>query len=253
MGAPGQQLDLQQRELPAFLEHAVARADRARAGLPGITDEHAVVFFVLFQKALQRVFRLRHPAVDDTQVVFFDLAILELLVEDPQRRGGLGGDDDAGGVAVDPVDQCGREAVLRRRIVFALFVQIALYTRDQRVAVFVLVRVDEQAGFFVQQEDVLVLVHDRQLPRRLQKVVGRGLFVQHVVGEEHADLVALMQTVGCLTALPVDADILFADRFVQQRHRQCAVGLGHELVQPLTGVVFGDGKSDLHGHPPLKK
>ena len=101
-----------------------------------------------------------------TQIIFFQLAILDLLVHDAQSLGGLGGDDDAAGVPVDTVAQGGGKGVLLPRPPFALGVEIGLDMVDERAAVFrAVVRVDGLARLFVDQQDVFILIDDVQLRR----------------------------------------------------------------------------------------
>ena len=83
---------------------------------------HAILGFVLFQISFQSVFPFFHSAVHQTEIIFFDLPYPQFLVEDPQCRGGLGGNDDAAGVAVNAVDQRRGKTLLLVGAVFALFV-----------------------------------------------------------------------------------------------------------------------------------
>ena len=94
--------------------------------------------------------------MDDAEVAFVDLTVFDLLVQDAQRLGGLGGDDDAAGVAVDAVAERGRECMLLARAPLALGVEVGLNVVDERLAVFrAVVRVDGLAGLFVDEEDVM--------------------------------------------------------------------------------------------------
>ena len=156
--------------------------------------------------------------MDDAQIIFLDFPFLQLLVEHPQSHRRLGGNDDAAGVAVDAVDQRRRKALLVGGVVFPLFVQIALDAEDEGVGVFVVVGVHQQTRLFVQQQHVLVLVDDVQLPGGVHKLVGGGRNLQRVVRQEQIDLISFLQAVGGLAPLAVEANILFADGLVQQGH-----------------------------------
>ena len=93
-----------------------------------------------------------------TQIIFFQLAILDLLVHDAQSLGGLGGDDDAAGVPVDTVAQGGGKSVLGPGVPLLFLVEIGLDMGNEGIDVLVFVGVDHQTGPLVHQQDVLVLV-----------------------------------------------------------------------------------------------
>ena len=99
--------------------------------------------------------------MDDAQILLFQLPVLDLLIEDAQRLGGLGGDDDDAGVAVDAVAERGREGMLFAGTPFTLGVEVGLNVVDERLAVFrAVVRLDGLAGLFVDEEDVLIFVYN---------------------------------------------------------------------------------------------
>ena len=99
--------------------------------------------------------------MDDAEVAFVDLTVFDLLVQDAQRLGGLGGDDDAAGVAVDAVAERGREGMFFAGTPFTLGVEVGLNVVDERLAVLrAVVRVDGLAGLFVDEEDVLIFIYN---------------------------------------------------------------------------------------------
>ena len=101
----------------------------------------------------------------------------------PPVFGVLGGHDDAAGVPVDAVAQGGGEGMLVPGVPLPLLIEIGLDVGDEGVHLLVFVRVAEQAGGFVQQHQVLVLVDDLQpgLEHREKGVVLPGLVKELVV------------------------------------------------------------------------
>ncbi len=131
MGASGEKLDFQQGQPFPFLQHSVTGGDGTGA-LPaaaggGVQNGDLIAFFILFQIAQEGILFFFQYPVDDAEVIFLNFPVLQLVVENAQGRGGFGGDDDAAGVPVDPVDQGGGEAVFRRRVVFPFFIEIPCF------------------------------------------------------------------------------------------------------------------------------
>ena len=167
------------------------------------------------------------------------LAVADLVVEDAQRLGVLGGDDDAAGVAVDAVAQRGGEGVFLARPPFALLGEVGLDVGDERVVVPDARAVAQHARLFVGKEDVLVLVNDRKARRADLEV---GVFLARLFKEFIVDIklqhVAFVQVRIPFGALAVELDALEADVLLQQRFRQQGNGFPDKAVEPLAGVVF---------------
>ena len=121
-------------------------------------DCDLVFGLILGEKVLQPSVGRRHSAVNYTQIIFFQLAVLDLLVHDAQSLGGLGGDDDAAGVPVNTVAQGGGKGVLGPGVPLLFLVEIGLDMGNEGIDVLVFVGVDHQTGPLVHQQDVLVLV-----------------------------------------------------------------------------------------------
>ena len=102
-------------------------------------------------------------AYGDAEVGLLQLVAFDLLVDDAQRLGVFGGDDDAAGVPVDAVAQGRGEGVLPLGVPLLLLVQVRLDVVDEGVDLLRLVGVDHQAGALVHQQQVLILVDDVQL------------------------------------------------------------------------------------------
>lgn len=99
MGASGKQLDFQQGEMVPLLQHLVAGGDGTGA-FPRFPDHgDLVALFILFQITVQGILFFVQDTVDDTEIVFFNFPIFQLVVENAQGGGGFGGDHNAAGIA----------------------------------------------------------------------------------------------------------------------------------------------------------
>ena len=147
--------------------------------------------------------------------------LLDLVVQDAQRLGGLCRDDDAAGVAVDAVAQSRGERRRVVRIPCARLVEISLDVGDERVAVAVFVRVHDHARRLVREQDVLVLVDHGQARRfdAAERLLLAHLFKVFVVDVE-LHPVALGEAAGSLGALAVELDALEAQVLVHHAARQ---------------------------------
>ena len=107
----------------------------------------------------------------------------DLLVEEPQRLGVLGGDDHAAGVPVNPVAKSRGEGVLPPGIPLLFLVQVGLDVVDEGVDFFRLVGVDHHSGALIHHQQVFVLVYDVQLRAEQceEHVFFRGLVKKLVV------------------------------------------------------------------------
>ena len=103
VGAAGEKLGLHQAQLPAGLYGAVEGDGGLAAGDGAAVDLYLVFGLVLQEKALDAALGRVGAAYGDAEVSLGDLAVSDLVVQDAQGLGGLGGDDDAAGVSVDPV------------------------------------------------------------------------------------------------------------------------------------------------------
>ncbi len=96
------------------------------------------------------------------EVELFQLPVLYLLVQHPQGFGVFRRHYNAAGVPVDAVHQSRSKGVLLLGPVLALIIQVMLHPGDQGIEVVVLVRVDDESGLFIQQQDVFILIHNVQ-------------------------------------------------------------------------------------------
>ena len=123
-----------------------------------------VLFGVLKNVALQLSLPWPGYAVDHAEVFLLQLPVLHLLVQDPQRFGGLGRYDDAAGVPVNPVAQSRGKGMLRPGLPFPLGVEVGLNVVDQGPAILrPVVGVYGHARLFVRQKEILVLIDDAQM------------------------------------------------------------------------------------------
>ena len=122
---------------------------------------------------------------------------------------------------------------------------------DEGVHLLRLVGVDYQSRPLVDQQQVLVLVHDVHLglEQRQEHVLLRRP-VEELVVDIQLHHVALGQALVPLGSGAVDLDALDAYVLLQQRRRQQRQRLGHEAVQPCAGVIFPDGQLP-HGRTSL--
>ena len=112
---------------------------------------------------------------------------------------------------------------------------------DEGVHLLRLVGVDYQTWTLVDQQQVLVLVHDvhLRLEQRQEHILLRRL-VKELVVDIELHHVALGQPLVPLGAAAVDLDALDADVLLQQCRRQQRQRLGHKAIQPRAGVIFPD-------------
>ena len=185
----------------------------------------------------------------DAEVELLQLAGLDLFIEHPQGGRVFGRDDDAARIAVDPVAEGGRKAVLPGGVVLALLVEVVEDAVDQRVRLAALVLVDEQAGALVREEDVFILVEDVDRGRDGEEGGRAGRAAEKLVVQVEGKPVSLAQTGGDLAPLAVELDPLGADGFIEQGLGQQRDRLGHELVHALARVVLIDDEFP-HGEPP---
>ena len=117
--AAGDELALDERKSVFALERLIARGAGLRALLRQLRDVHAVFDRILEKITSERTFAWLRRAVDDAEVALVQLAVLDLLIQNPQRLGVFCRDDDATGVAVDAVAERRGKGVLFARPPFA--------------------------------------------------------------------------------------------------------------------------------------
>ena len=119
--------------------------------------------FVLQQKALNPPLRPLGTAHGDAEIELFQLMSPDLLIDDPQRLGVFGGNNNAAGVAVNTVAQSRGKGVFPLGIPFPLLVKICLNVVDEGIDFFRFVRMDGHTGTLVHQQQIFVLVNNVQL------------------------------------------------------------------------------------------
>lgn len=124
------------------------------------------------------------------------------------------------------------------RIIFALFVEIALYPGQKSVVVFAFVRVGEQTDLLVKQHYILILVENGEICRCVHEIVSVKPLLEKFVVYVHIHAVALFQARGYLAPLSVELYAFEPDIFVHKRVRKIRDGLFYEFVNALPGVIF---------------
>ena len=169
--APRQQPALHERELTLTAQHAVLRYRGLAARLGLILYKDLVLLCVLEQIVLKPPGSGARPAGYGTEIELLNLSVTYFLVEDAQRLGIFCRNDDAAGVAVDAVAERRGEGVFFLGLPFTLLRHVRLNIRDKRVIIPSTGAVAQHARLFVQQQDVFILVDDRQ-PRGADLEIG---------------------------------------------------------------------------------
>ena len=183
MGPARQQAALYQRQRPPGLQGLIERHGGLAAGDGAAVEGDLLFDLILQKKALDLPLGRLGTAHGDAEVGFFDLVIPDLLVEDAQRLGVFGGDDDAAGVAVDAVAKGRGKGVFPPGVPLPLLVEIGLDVVDEGIDLLRLVGVDHHAGALVHQQQILILVDDVQpgLEHCQEHVFLRGLVKELVI------------------------------------------------------------------------
>ena len=254
MRAPREQLDLDEGETVARFQRFVERDGAASVRHGMVIDAHGVRFAVLAQEAFDAALRRLGAAEADAEVEFGQLAFADLFVQDAQRLGVFCRDDDAARVAVDAVAQRGSKDIFLARLPLALLVEIGKQMVDERIDLLPLVGVNDEPGWLVEQQNVLILVKDVQLwicDGEVDVLLARRF--KELVVEVKLEPVALAQAVVALGAGSVDLDALEADVLLRQRGGQQGNGLEQKAVEPLISVIFLDGKLSHNAAPFTRK
>ena len=124
---------------------------------------HLLFLLIFQQKALHPAFRLPWPTYSDAEVALVQFPVPYLLVDDPQCLGVLGRDDDAAGIAVDTIAQRRRKGIFPLGVPLPFLIQICLDVVDEGIHLLRLVGVDHHSLGLIRQQQVLILVHHRQV------------------------------------------------------------------------------------------
>lgn len=116
VSASGHQLTLYQGQSVFHLKGPIKGHGGASAGDWMRVDRHLVPGLIFDDVALQLSGQRSHLSVDGAEVIFLDLPILYLLVHDAQGLCGLCSDNDAAGIAVNPVAESWCKGVFLFRI-----------------------------------------------------------------------------------------------------------------------------------------
>ncbi len=236
VAAPGDELDPQQAESPAGSDRVDYSLDVAPVGAFERQDLSPVALLVLDQFVLKmQVFA--QLAAGYAVIELADEPVLaEHLRKGAQGLGVLAENDYARGVAVEPVDGAGREALLRSGLVCPGLDQVVRDLVGQGVLLFAAVAVHEEPEGLVDRDEVVVLVGDGELALGVELFLFAGVKIELAVSDVERDNVALAEHGAFGDFFAVQLDVL-AERFVNVRQRSVAQILLEEAVQALSAVV----------------
>ena len=213
-----EQFDLQKAFLVMFGKHAVFRQDLLDVAISSLrafgVDGNEVFVAILGEVAAKGIFLFRKTSVAGGKRAFVDLSFLDHLVQKPQGFGILGGNDDAAGVAVDAVTESGGKALLAVGVIFPFAIEIGFDMGDQGVLILVIVRMYQHSRAFVDQQNMLVLIHHRDVGCQNAKCLIGGCFFKKLILDEQLDLIPLGKKCMDLTAVTVELDFFGAHRFI---------------------------------------
>lgn len=169
---------------------------------------------------------------DDCQVFFFHDARLELLGQRIVRLIGLGDDNDAARVAIQPV----HDAWARRTAASAEGREVVGQCARQRTLPMALRRVNDHPGRLVDDDDRVVLVQNLQ-----RNVLRRGTFTRHVDLRD-SNALATAQTLRRLAWIVVDSNMPCFNRSPNCRSADARKLSCEQHVKSLTGVIGRDGE-----------
>ena len=201
-----------------------------RARLVGVGGDARADAPVAAERRVDRAAPRRGPAVDQGEVLALELAPGELRLERRVRGLRPRDDEQAGGVAVEPVHDPGPLGILAAR-------GAPLQRLHERALAVPARRVHDDARRLVHDDQVLVLPGDPEL-RGGHGRLGPGRRVGHRHGLPAAEHVALG------AAHPVDGDAPGLDHPLRRRARP-GVG-GEEDVEPLARRLGRDGQLSRH-------
>ena len=171
-------------------------------------------------------------AVDEGHIGFFDGAAFELAGEPPVGFVGFGDEDKAGGVAVEAVDDAGAPGVgADGKGGMGLF-GVVEQGVDERPGPVAAGGVDDQAGLFVEGEELFVFVND------VEGDVFRERFGRDHFGEGDVHGVSGAEEGGRLGGAAVDQDAAGFDKFLQHGTGGVGEAVAEVEVDALLEVVL---------------
>ena len=178
-------------------------------------------------------------AADERDVLAFELAVADEVLQTFVRLLGAGDDEQPRRVAVEAVDDArtvrlaSRGAVLDERL-------------RERAAGVPCAGVHDDARRFVDDEEVLVRVRDAEVGGR--RLVGR----LRTLGQLERDLLPGLNAVALGAPLAVDHDGLRGQESLGVRARAELVEGGEKAVEPRAGGVSGDADANDRTAPPRR-
>ena len=114
---------------------------------------------------------------------------------------------------------------------------------DERVDIFMLVRVDHKARALIDQEKVLILIDNIQLGLKDgQKGVFRRRGVKKLIIDIECKQVSRIQACIPLGSLSIELHSFETNVFLSEWSGEERNSLAQPAVQPLSGVIFSNGE-----------
>ena len=131
--APGEQLRLHKAHSVVRSEHGVFCLCSFGAGRRGGKGFHRVGLFVFQNEMFQHAAFAFRRALYHAEILFLKLAVLYLVVQHPKGGGIFCGYNNAAGVAVNSVAKGGNKGIFRGGVIFVLFIEIMLNSRNKGI------------------------------------------------------------------------------------------------------------------------
>ena len=227
MGAAGLYRDVDERGVGEAATHREAAGRR----LPGGIDDDATLAGVLDvprERGVDAADLARPVTGDQRDVALVDGALAEQRLQGPAATGIAGDQQAAAGASVEAVDELQR----RRRESLAQRVD---GTEGEPAAA-----VHGDAGRLGDEEEILVLAHDRVRQRVRQRVGHARLAARGHAQRRDAHLLALDQATRLPDAAPVDAYLALTDQTVDMALGHARRAADQEVVDPLAGLAGTD-------------
>ena len=166
-----------------------------------------------------------HGAVHNGKISFFGVAMFELMGQTPMGGIGFGHDDDAGGVAVQAMNDTGTEGVID----MGERITVIDKTIDKGAAGIAARRVNDKIRLFVDDQNLIVLVENIE-GDRLGRDFGDGRW-----REDHVNAVAGVELITGFGGAAINSDGLFLDESLNGGAGEVRKAMLEVFVDPALG------------------